>query len=663
MNFWDEYNARPDVGYAANPEAPNYRRQPQQKQKQKKSFWLDQISTAGGILGGIGGSFVAPIAGTAGGAAAGSALGEAIEKMIAPKSTDWGDVAQEGVLGGVLGAGPIKLAKGGFAGAKALATGGDDVVAKASQAALTPLRQTLGQSVTGSADNLAVKQFRLNKSQLTGLRGVLKEDPGTFIRKYGFHSADDITTKAIDPLQKEFDTVVSTLGNIPKSQVKTGLDKFITPLKNSVSLDDQRIAKQLQSQADEILKKSGNSMTGQDVLALRQLFDEGVKRSAFGSAELSVNKGTADALRKTLQEAADKAGLKTSDGRTLKEAGLELNKLRTLHKAVAPNEELGRGNLPLNLPTLLGGVTGAAAGGAPMAAGAALSTAAVNSPTGRRLAMAGADKLGNKLINSGTKAAGQSRKGIAARVGAGGVYGGLAGQAQQQPQSLEDALSQSLANSDTSMMNAPNSMPPMNSDNMGGLYPDGQQSSSPYSKQNLMADIQRDPENAKQYIAMYSQLSEIFAPQSAQEAAPGFGRPSAQLYSQATTGLASIDQLEQQLAQNPSLATRNATPGQNIPGLGGLVSRAAGTNQYRAAANNILNSIARINTGAAMPASEEAFYNRTYLPQPGDTPQAIQAKIQNLRQFFYPIANYKAASSGGGTSLEDALMQYGGAQY
>lgn len=634
----------------------------QQPQKKKKNFWTDQISTATGILGGIGGSFVAPIAGTAAGAAAGSALGEAIEKMMAPGTTDWGDVAQEGVLGGVLGAGPIKLLKGGVAGGRALATGGN-VVSQASKAAQTPLRQTIGKNIAGSADDLAIKQFRLNKTQLTNLNKTLGEDTGSFIRKYGFQNVDDVVTKGIDPLQKDFDTVVASLGKIPKSDVKRGLDKFITPLKNSVSLDDQRIAKQLQTQADELLKKSGNNMTGQDVLALRQLFDAGVKRSAFGSAELSVNKGMADSLRKTLQASADKAGLQSADGRSLKDIGLELNKLRTLHKTIEPQGQLGRGNLPLGLDGMLAAGVGTTAFGNPAGAvGGFVASKLLNSPTGRRAAMSGVDKIGNGLINAGAKVAGQPRKGIAKRMAAGGVLGGIYKQGQQeQPQSLEDALNQSLSNNmDTNSIDPMSMNPPTNASSMGELYPSEQQSSSPYSKENLMADIQRDPENAKQYLALYSSLSEAFTPEVDDK--PSFGRPSAQLYSQATTGLNSIDQLEQMLAKDSSLATRNATPGQNLPGVGGLVSRAAGTNQYRAAANNILNSIARINTGAAMPASEEGFYNRAYLPQPGDTPQAIQAKIMNLRQFFAPIANYKAASSGGG-NLEDYIMQTQGGSY
>jgi hypothetical protein len=96
-----------------------------------------------------------------------------------------------------------------------------------------------------------------------------------------------------------------------------------------------------------------------------------------------------------------------------------------------------------------------------------------------------------------------------------------------------------------------------------------------------------------------------------------------------------------------------------LPIVGGLISKAVGTNEYKAAASNILNSIARINTGAAMPPSEEAFYARTYLPQPGDDPATMQAKVQNLYQFFNPIANYEAESTGGGDQIMDALAMGG----
>lgn len=109
-----------------------------EKNKKKKGFWTDQISTALGIAGGIGGSFVAPVLGTGAGAALGSALGEGIENLITGESLGK-NVAKEGVIGGVLGAGPVKLLKGAVGGAKALATGADDVMGAASKSATTSI--------------------------------------------------------------------------------------------------------------------------------------------------------------------------------------------------------------------------------------------------------------------------------------------------------------------------------------------------------------------------------------------------------------------------------------------------------------------------------------------------------------------------------------------
>lgn len=221
-----------------------------------------------------------------------------------------------------------------------------------------------------------------------------------------------------------------------------------------------------------------------------------------------------------------------------------------------------------------------------------------------------------------------------------------------QPPALEDALMQ--------QQNIPQGIGglDMSSMDFGSM---GQAEQSPISQENLIAAIQADiQQTGGKNIDTIQSLYKMFNPEP-KAADAGFSRPTAQLYSQATTGLNSIDQLEQLLSQDGSLASKNATPGQNLPfGIGGLVSNAAGTSEYRAAANNILNSIARINTGAAMPPSEEAFYNRTYLPQPGDDPATIQAKLQNLRGFFYPIANYQSASSGG-SDLADILMQQQGA--
>lgn len=178
---------------------------------------------------------------------------------------------------------------------------------------------------------------------------------------------------------------------------------------------------------------------------------------------------------------------------------------------------------------------------------------------------------------------------------------------------------------------------------------------SPYPKENLLYDMQRDPENADKYLAYYQAVSKTFEPQTKPVAA--FGKPSAQLYSQATTGLQSLNNLVNMISKDKNIISKNMVPGQELPLIGSLVSGALGTSDYRAISNNILNSIARINTGAAMPASEEAFYAKTYLPQAGDSEATINTKIQNLVGFFSPIANYDQYQ--GQSSLEDALMQQG----
>lgn len=118
----------------------------QEAQKPKKSFWTDQISTALGTLGAIGGTLVAPVAGTAAGGAAGAALGEFIENKLTGE--DWKkNLLKEGVLGGVLSAGPIRLAKFARGANTALRAGasGATAMTAAKAAASTPAKQVFSK--------------------------------------------------------------------------------------------------------------------------------------------------------------------------------------------------------------------------------------------------------------------------------------------------------------------------------------------------------------------------------------------------------------------------------------------------------------------------------------------------------------------------------------
>lgn len=610
--------------------------QPQQ-QKKKKNFFVDQISTAGGILGGIGGSFLSPIAGTAAGAGAGSALGQALENLITHDNVTK-DVAKEGALGAVFGAGPIKLLKGGAA----LAAGRG--IEGASQAALTPLRQKAGQALTNTADDLAIKNFRLTPSQLSNFQKKFGEDAGTVIRKYGFQTADDIAHKGIDPLQEQFNQAVTSIPGVAKQDLQKSLISRINKLTSAGPSDTQAMGKQLQQESKALLNKFGDTIDANELNAVRQQFDQLVNytEKAANPARYGVNKRVADALRETLQK-ADPTG-------QLKGVGRELQKLRQLSENATRQEQLGRGSLPLNLPTLLGGATGAAAGGPVGAAGAALGTAAINSNAGRRLTMATAEKLGSGLSNSGST--GQSLKGIAGRVGTIGALQSAGDFSPQQPGTLEDALNQSLTTSATSPINAPNSTNPINA-NIGQGYQTGGDlsSGSPYSKEALLSDIQRDPQNADNYIAYYQKLDEIFGA----SAQPKLNSTASGVIADTITGLNSLNELSQKIGDSNV----------NNP----IIGQIRGRNPFDTNAQNLQASIATAKQivgkaleGGVLRKEDEAKYAKI-LPTLGDTDAVAQHKISELINLISQRLNQYQSNigTGGANSLEDALLASQGA--
>lgn len=603
--------------------------QQQKPQKKKKNFLLDQISTAGGIGGGILGSFLSPIAGTAAGAGAGSALGEAIENAIMGESLTK-NVAKEGALGAVFGAGPIKLLKGAGAGARALATGADDVVSAASRAALTPLRQKAGQAAIGAADDLAVKNFRLTPTQLKNFKGKFGEDAGQFIRKYGFQNADDIATKGVEPLQQQFDDAIGSITGVTKENLQKNLMKRVNSLVKAGPSDSKAMGKNLQAEVTALLKGQGDVIDAKELNTIRRQFDSLVNytEKAANPSRYGVNKRVADGIRETLQQ-ADPTG-------NLKNIGRELQKVLQLSDVAAKQSQLGRGSLPLNLPTLLGGVTGGAAGGPIGAAGMAVGTAAVNSPTGRRVAMQGAEKLGGALAKSGK--AGQSALGIAGR-----QIGQNLMIPRQQPGSLEDAIAdQSLANSATSPMNAPSMTNPMNAANIDQPY----QISSPYSRENLLYDLQRDPANSDKYIEYFAQLDEIFNPPEATQ------KPLSQGQQERADLSTALDNVEGLIGQG----SINFGPiGSRVEGVKSMFNAAdPETLSYKNAVSGLRAAITKARAGASLTPGELKMLAQ-YTPSDTDSEQVVRSKLQQLRAIY----GY-GQPAGEGSSLEDMLMQMQG---
>lgn len=646
MNPFDQWNAQADVA------DPSQVFVPKQQKKPKKNFWLDQISTGGSILGGIAGSFVTPLAGTAAGSAIGGGLGEALENIIMGEKLGK-NVASEAALSGLFGAGPLRLGKAALGTRAALKSGAATSLKEAAkigakEGAEFSLRGAVGRKVAEASDKLLIKQFRLTPSQLSNFSKRHGEDAVKVLKRYGIQQADDVVAKGIQPLQNAFDDVITQIPAVSKTSLSRGLKSVYQPLIKSSNLSEQRLGQQIQQQADEIIKNAGKAVPASEVNTLRKSFDDFVNYTMRGTPEHNVNKMTADALRKTLQNAADKAGI-GYQGKTFKQIGKDLSKLYDLDEIVGRQANLGRGSSPLGLTTLLGGAAGGAGGPLGIAGGAA-ATAAINSPVGRRLATRGAEGLGNQLLESGQRSAGNAFKpgGIATRLGGIGAVRGLA---NQQPENLEDAMLQSQSmNSPTSPMTDPMSMP----NNMDQSYQQTPQQSSPYPRENLLMDIQRDPANAEQYMQYYAMFEELFPSE-----AEGLklGNPAIARISDFESGIAALDDLEGRILES----------GVNQPFIGDIRRQNpydTGAQDLNSTIRSVRQLVGRALEGGVLRREDEIKYEQM-LPKIGDTDDVARAKIANVRRLLTGnLSAYQANQqtySGGGGGLDEALIQAQGA--
>lgn len=627
---WTEQQARYGALIQPRQQQPQTKPQP----KKKKNFLLDQISTAGGILGGIGGSFVSPLVGTAAGAGFGSAAGESLENLLTGDSLGK-NVAREGALGAVFGVGPIRGAKALAGAGKAALTGGR-IAEGAAQAAASTIRGKAGQVVSEAGDDLLIKQFRLTPTQLKNFKSKFGEDAAQVIKRYGFKNADDVVAKGVEPLQKQFDEAITGIPGVVKNDLAQAFKSKYDPLLKSAVQDNVAIGKNLRSQSQAILKKYGNVVDAKELNSLRREFDALVNYTerTTNPARYGVNKRAADAIRTTLQKSDPSGGLKG--------IGRELQKLNQFADNAAKQAQLGRGSNPLGLTTLLGGGMGAAAGGPAVAAGSALGTAAINSPTGRRALAGGAEALGNKLTSSGARSAtrGLSPLSIAGRVGGAGLLRGGVGATpdmsqEEQPQSLEDTLLQ---------LGQGAGIP-----NQFSGQPEQPQDTSPYTRENLIADITRDPTHSNDYIQHFADLQEVFAPQ--ENDTLKLNNTAIQSLTDLQTGLDNLGGLEQRISQS----------GANSPFLGGIRSSLpfdTEAKSLRAEIDRVKQVVGKALEGGVLRKEDEDKYARI-LPTINDTDAvamnkiaAIRQDLQNKLNTFY--TNQRQFS--GKSSLEDALM-------
>jgi hypothetical protein len=446
--------------------------------------------------------------------------------------------------------------------------------------------------------------------------------------------------KAIQPLQGEFDAITHQIPSLPTVDVLNAFKTKYEPLINSAVEDKQAIGQQLKAQADTLAKKYGAEIPSGELAGVRQEFDSLVNYAdkAANPARYGVNKMSADAIRNVLQQTADKVGLKASNGMTFKQVGQELSKLHQLTDNIAKQEQLGRGANPLGLSTLLGGGIGAT-GGVPGAVGGMLLAKAANSGAARNILANGSEKVGQNLLDKAATSQPFSIGGVAKRIAPAGLASAYL---SSQPNSTQAPDTTSAANN-------------MNSNDMSASYTNGADMSSagsdqgsPYTQQNLMADIQRDPKNAEKYLSYYSSMQKAFASPTSKP----LNATQLQQANNANSGLGDLQTIAQEIQQDPSVLIKDAIPG------GGLARRLTGTNNYEAAKQNVVDVISRLRSGAAI-TQDEANRYMGLLPGATDTAESAVQKLQRLSDLLSSFANPQAAqpdASGNSSDLLSALM-------
>lgn len=667
------------------------------KGSKNQSFASSLISEAGGTGGAIGGAalgtMILPGIGTVIGGGLGGLLGgftgRAAENQIRDGEVRVGDALKEGALSGAFGAGPGNVLKAVKGGSSALAGGGARTLESAlvnagEQAAQAPLKTSLKGKMLNASDSLIRSQY-----DTVGKNVARSIDPATFrnlanvgiVKPQDAERVANAVTGADGIINKAVLKATGGAGKVPTGNVVKVADEAINDLglvdsdaKSVMAIVNAQLGrlgtgteaepakvlqvmKSLEQRAADLKGKGGNyKMTdpvridkAKALLRVRNELQTQLETTAGANANLS--SVLTPELRNQLvnlnpkntawMKHVDKDIMKSPDISTLRSTMAPFVNIRKLIDEGEVNSLTAGGRFGNWLASGgQGGIAGPAAAigiGLTKNPAARLTSSALRSAAGQGSGLVAPTSLGiaaRGAIGGGLHAAGETAGAMKAGVPAfnAGMSDG-ATMPTDQPQDLTSAL---MGVQGGSANPAADIMQPEEA------------SQSPYSRENLLADLQRDPKNAEKYMSYYAGLQEIFNP--AQKEAKGLNATQQQQANTAQSGIDSLNIVAQELQKNPNAAGLASLPGGSVTG------RLTGTGSYRAAVANAVDAIGRLRSGGAIQADEEARF-RSLLPAMGDDPQTIRFKIGQLNNIFAPFANPQTGAS----SLEDALMNQQGA--
>lgn len=606
------------------------------KQRGKGGFLSSIISELGGAGGAAGGAAlgasigsVVPVLGTAVGGLIGAGIGgfaggtggRLAENKIRDNRWGVGDALKEGTLSGALsvvggGASALKGAKAvkALKGASALGGNVDEVgkIAKAGNSlragivnpkvAASPFGATKEAGVVNTLNNLGLKGSAKNQYQkLPGVMTKLNSQIDTALTSNTNTSSLSKLTGSIKKTSKDLPQFINGDPTYTKSLVNELGDLNTKFTSNKVT------AAQLQKAKTELSGKMGNIFTK---------VAKGADLNPKEASRLAIWKGLDDHIVKVAPE------------------------VKALTSQQAKLYEAAPGLLASSKKTMGIPLLGVKSGGA------------------ERIAQGGQDLVGRGLQRMG---------GVRPIAGAKGMINSIPGAAPvmkqakfQAPGNLVEALTSPGMSQEDQMIQEAQSMDPNmipkaeDYASQVSTYEDAApEAQNPYPQEALMADIQRDPKNADDYMKLYS----MFAKQNEIKAPKALSSAAKQQNALVGTGLNAISNLRSMFQKDPSLIAKTGVPGRNVLGIG---NRVLGLGEYEAMAQQAIDSVARLRTGAAMTPSEETFYRRM-VPQAGDSEATINQKLDELERYFGSFQNSPEMSGEATPDLMEALMAQQGA--
>lgn len=619
------------------------------------SFISEGSGLAGALTGAAIGTAILPGVGTVIGAGLGGGLGgfggSAVEQKVRNNEVNWGQAGREGLVEGVLSAGPLKLGKAGYGAFKAGRAGTSLAKGATEQVGKSLIKEKVGKGLLGASDSLATRALKINDSGFaTDFANRTGEEIGQFATRHNIvgKSAGEIRDTVYKPAQDIYKEGIKAIGTVPKADVVATVRRELADKLKSSFPEDRKFAKSVLKQTNDILAGFGDDIPATELNKLKSEAYRKVNTKLMDKAGAESNnayEAISNALRKSVGDAADKAGI-TIDTDVLKQAGLnykattlndlgqELFGLEELTKKIDVKSRVGKGSLPAGLTKIGGATAGGTVAGAPgmvVGAGAAM---AANSKAGMRAASKSAESLGNKLLQ-------QEGKSLYP------VPGSLVGSLMNSGMTSGQERTQSATTMPTNMTNP-------NASIDSELSADSGAESNPYPKENLMADLQRDPANAKDYLEYYQMMQEVFA---TPDPTADMSQSSRNAMASSDNAINTIDQLEGLFSQAGGGSGR---VGGSLKGWAANAGFDENAKVYNSLSQASVTQIAKAlaGSGAGTVSDMDAKVIIAALPTLRDTPAEAQAKFAALKQRLSTARNNTLLyGAGGDPSLDQALTQ------